>query len=137
MSGLDRRSFIKIGGAAAPGAMLLGPASAKPRPAPKPAAGVARTAGTARRKFVEYGWDVPGPVYLRDHIQAMEQQPLDGVAFNLNENPSLSGGTGATKLVNPLDPTPLTAADVKLDVLSAIGWQTFTDNFLEFFAWDR
>ncbi|WP_194927009.1 Ig-like domain-containing protein [Catenulispora pinisilvae] len=139
MSGLNRRAFIKIGGAAAPGAVLLGagraeaaaaPAKPGPRPAPEPLAGGAGTPGTARRKFVEYGWDVPGPVYLRDHIQAMEQMPLDGVAFNLYENPALSGGTGATKLVNPLDPTPLTAAGIQLDVLSAIGWQTFTDNFL-------
>jgi hypothetical protein len=31
------------------------------------------------KKVIEYGWDVPTPEYVRDHIRDMEKRPFDGL----------------------------------------------------------
>ncbi|MDH7603166.1 MAG: hypothetical protein QHI38_13590 [Armatimonadota bacterium] len=38
----------------------------------------------ARKKIIEYGWDVPDTSYLREHIREMEKIPFDGVVFKMN-----------------------------------------------------
>lgn len=37
----------------------------------------------ATKTLIEYGWDVPSPAYLRDHIGQMEERPFDGVIMRL------------------------------------------------------
>ena len=38
----------------------------------------AALAQPATKKLIEYGWDVPAPSYVADHIREMEQRPFDG-----------------------------------------------------------
>ncbi len=37
----------------------------------------------ATKKLIEYGWDVPTPAYVKEHIQEMEKRPFDGVIMRL------------------------------------------------------
>ena len=73
-----------------------------------------------KKKIIEFGWDIPSPAFVRDHIREMEARPFDGVVFR-------------TKDFNHIfDTRPWTANAFKpdMDALSAIKWGTFTDNFL-------
>ena len=36
------------------------------------------------KKLIEYGWDVPTPVQMRDELAAMEKRPFDGLIFRLS-----------------------------------------------------
>ena len=52
-------------------------------------AAFAASAGPAAKKFpaskklIEYGWDVPTPAFVREHIREMEKRPFDGVMMRL------------------------------------------------------
>src|SRR5690606_505441 len=76
----------------------------------------ARTTG---KKLIEYGWDVPNPEYVRDHIQDMGKRPFEGVIMRLPKR----GG-------NVFDVTNDADLQDQLKVLSDIKWDKFTDNFL-------
>jgi hypothetical protein len=77
------------------------------------------------KKLLEYGWDVPEPEYVRDHIREMEKRPFDGVVFKL------PGTGGQIFNVAAWDEAKLKP---QLDVLSSIKWGRFTDNFLILYA---
>jgi len=70
------------------------------------------TAVTSGKKIVEYGWDVPSPAYIADHIREMEKRPFDGVLFRLE-------ATG-----NVFEPTPLDEAPLAKDfaAINRIRW---------------
>lgn len=76
--------------------------------------------GTAGKKLIEYGWDVPTPDFVATHIRDMEKRPFDGLIFKLN-------GGGSV-----FDPKPWDAAKFAKDfnVLPTIQWKKFTDNFV-------
>jgi len=87
------------------GALLVGAAIAQTAPA---------------KKLVEYGWDVPFPDYVKEHVREMEERPFDGVIFKLRE------------LNQAFDTRRWDAArlEPQVETLRGIEWKRFTDNFL-------
>jgi hypothetical protein len=77
-----------------------------------------------RKKLIEYGWDVPYPDFVRQHVREMEQRPFDGIVFRLR------GGMNVF-LHKPYDPQKF-APDV--ENVRAAQWQKFTDNFVLMWA---
>lgn len=88
------------------------------------AASAAVGQGLPGKKLIEYGWDVPYPDYIRQHIREMEQRPFDGLIFRLKDNN------------HAFDTRPWAEADLRpqFDDLAAIEWGKFTDNFLMLYA---
>ena len=90
-------------------ALLVTPLVAAPAPVAAPG-----------KKLIEYGWDVPTPVQMREELSAMEKRPFDGIIFRL------SGGHNAfvTK--------PLEAAQFAEDegILRNLPFTRFSDNFV-------
>lgn len=140
---LGRRNLVKLGGGAVVAgsvatvtATAAGASRASATPGTATAARGSAGRGTMDRKLIEYGWDMPGPLFLRDHLADMQDKPFDGVVFNLHENRRLSDGRDdpangpLTTITNPFSLTPLTAADLQLDVLRSLQWGRFSDNFL-------
>jgi len=76
------------------------------------------------KKIVEYGWDVPYPDFVRDHIRQMEQRPFEGIIFRTR-------GFDHAFEVQPWSKEKL---QEQLDVLGQIQWVRFTDNFLILYA---
>lgn len=72
------------------------------------------------KKLIEYGWDVPTPAFIHEHIQDMTKRPFDGLVFRLEKGCQV------------LEPTATPEADLQpdLDHLAAIEWGPFTDNFI-------
>jgi hypothetical protein len=45
------------------------------------------------KKIIEYGWDVPYPGFIRDHIREMEKRPFEGILFRTEDfNHALTWG---------------------------------------------
>ncbi|MBN1342821.1 MAG: hypothetical protein JXQ73_09095 [Phycisphaerae bacterium] len=76
------------------------------------------------KKLIEYGWDVPFPGFLRQHVAQMQTKPFDGLVFKLE---------GGGKV---LTPTPWTDAQFADDYenLRQIQWGRLTDNFVIMWA---
>ena len=72
------------------------------------------------KKLIEYGWDAPAPNFYRQHLQAMEQQPFDGIILKLN----------AGKEVFKKKPYPNAAFTQDRRDLAATKSTRFTDNFV-------
>jgi hypothetical protein len=88
------------------------------------------TVGWAQRalpskRLIEYGWDVPEPSYVRQHIREMEQRPFDGLILRMPD------GFGKVFTVAKWDEAKFEAA---LNELRAIQWGSFTDNFIIMWA---
>jgi hypothetical protein len=79
--------------------------------------------GPPGKKLIEYGWDVPTPSFMRDHLAEMETRPFDGIIFKL------AGG------YNAFVKNPLTDAAMAEDreILSRLPFKRFKDNF--FLIW--
>ena len=84
------------------------------------ASDTAQTPRALDKKLVQYGWGIPKPDFIREHIRDMEKWPFDGVIFEL------SGGR------NVLTPTAWDEAKFAKDFenCKAIEWKKFTDNFV-------
>ena len=91
-----------------------GASETEPEPSPDPTPKL-------EKKLIEYGWDVPTAEYVRDNIEMMEERPFDGLAFRIGERDYVSSA---------FDREPWAEADMQLDVLEDIAWDSFTDNFL-------
>ena len=76
------------------------------------------------KKIVEYGWDVPYPDFVADHIREMEKRPFDGIIFR----------TKGFDHVFDVRPWKRSELQPQLDTLAKIKWQKFTDNFLTLYA---
>ncbi|MBN2311179.1 MAG: carbohydrate-binding family 9-like protein [Candidatus Hydrogenedentes bacterium] len=76
------------------------------------------------KKLIEYGWDVPSPDYVREHIREMERRPFDGLIFKLH---------GGGKVLTPTPWDPAQFAQDYEDV-QQIAWDRFTDNFVIMWA---
>lgn len=87
------------------------------------ACAVAQQAPT-EKKLIEYGWDVPKPAYVREHIGEMEKRPFDGLILRM--------AVGGRVFVPTKWAEESYAAD--LDHLANTEWQRFTDNFLVMYA---
>jgi hypothetical protein len=79
---------------------------------------------TPLKKLIEYGWDTPTPEFVREHIREMEMKPFDGIMFRTQ---GLDHAFD-TKLWDEK------ALNKQTEVLKAIRWGKFTDNFLVLFA---
>ena len=79
---------------------------------------------TSGKKIIEYGWDVPSPAYIAEHIHDMEKRPFDGILFRLK----VKG--------NVFEPAPLDEAEFAkdLEAIDRIRWEKFTDNFVMMYA---
>lgn len=84
-------------------------------------------AAVTGKKLIEYGWDVPTPEYLRDHIGEMEKRPFEGVIFRLPE------GGGKVFDIGNWEKNKSSLQD-QLKIASSIKWNKFTDNFLGMYA---
>ncbi len=76
------------------------------------------------KKIVEYGWDVPYPEFVRDHIKEMEKRPFEGIIFRTKDFNHVFD-------VRPWEKQKL---QPQLDALGEIRWGKFTDNFLTLYA---
>ena len=74
----------------------------------------------ARKKLIEYGWDVPTAAFVREHIREMERRPFDGLIFQVPD-------AGRVFIVQKWDEAKFAAA---LEDLRNIQWGKFTDNFI-------
>jgi|GEM_PF-7038186 len=79
------------------------------------------------KKLIEYGWDVPTPQYVRDHIGEMEKRPFEGIMFRL------PNGGGKVFDINNWEKNKAKLKD-QIAIASAIKWHRFTDNFLSMYA---
>jgi len=81
-------------------------------------------AGPPPKRLLEYGWDVPQPDFVAEHIREMEQRPFDGLLMRVG------------RLGQVFDPVPRTREEfaAQFDALGRIEWQRFTDNFLMMYA---
>ena len=79
-------------------------------------------AGPPEKKLLEYGWDVPRPSFVADHIREMEQRPFDGLLMRVPEI-----GQVFVPVRHEIPPAEEAA-------LERIEWGTFTDNFLMMYA---
>ena len=82
-------------------------------------------AAPSGKKLIEYGWDVPNPEFVRDHIRDMEKRPFDGLIMRT--------ATGGGQVFDP-KPFDEAAMAKEADILANIQWQKFTDNFLMMFS---
>lgn len=80
----------------------------------------------ATKKLIEYGWDVPTPAYVKEHIQEMEKRPFDGVIMRL-----AGKGRGNIFMGGRWDPKDF---ERDQEALAAIRWDKFKHNFLMMYA---
>lgn len=76
------------------------------------------------KKLLEYGWDVPTPVYVAENIREMEKRPFDGILMRI---PSI----GRVFHNQKYDEATI---QNELDACRAIEWGIFTDNFIIVYA---
>lgn len=80
-----------------------------------------------RGKIIEMGWGTPSPIYIRDHIQEMQQIPLDGIVIGFadNENRTIFGNSlWGTQMVNIEDYSQ------SIEAIKSTQFGRFTENFL-------
>jgi hypothetical protein len=87
-------------------------------------------AGTVDKKLIEYGWDAPDTLYIREHVREMEKIPFDGVVIRINPR-GVPGNWGngwkvfSKKRFEPKD------YDFAIADLKATKFKQFTDNFIQ------
>ena len=102
-----------------------------------PLSATAQSSPPSDRKIIEFGWDEPDTLYLREHSALMEQLPFDGCVFHIKyNNPDgsrLAGKSGAF-LQEAWGNRSFTAPEVSraLEDLKATQFKKFTDNFARF-----
>lgn len=121
-----RRRFLTYSGLA--GGVLLAGGGLLARqltrlPTPSSANGSLSTlASVTGKKLIETGWDIPTASFVRDNIKTMEQRPFDGISLTFDHGVPLG-----------FEARAWTQEEIQLDVLQAIQWERFTDNF--FLVW--
>lgn len=76
------------------------------------------------KKLIEYGWDVPTPTFVAEHIADMEQRPFDGLILRV---PNIGQIFEARKWDR-------TEVEGEFEALARIAWSSFTDNFIVMYA---
>ena len=85
-----------------------------------------------RKKLIEFGWDEPGPAFMRQHVAQMEATPFDGCVFHvdaIDEKGTAIPFTWQCWSKRAFKPSELQQS---LDDLKATPFHRFTDNFLRF-----
>jgi hypothetical protein len=92
------------------------------------------TTFAADKKLIEFGWDIPTPAFLREHVKQMEQRPFDGCVFEMPYSTAMEAkGVRTGKLssaawgAHRFEVADFAAARADLE---AITFTRFTDNFL-------
>ena len=73
-----------------------------------------------RKKLIEFGWDMPSPEQLRDHLAQYESLPFDGIAVRLTVG----------KEIFTKKPYPDAEFDSARAILADLKFTNLTDNFL-------
>jgi len=82
---------------------------------------------TTHKKIIEFGWDIPSPAYLRDHLTEMEKRPFQGVAIRIPED----AGGGNVFDVRRWDGGTAAAREREMAILASLPHSDrLTDNFL-------
>lgn len=76
------------------------------------------------KKLIEYGWDVPKPSFVAEHIREMEERPFEGLIMRV---PSI----GVIFRNEKWDEAEFAA---EFEALEKIEWEKFTDNFIVMYA---
>ena len=76
------------------------------------------------KKLIEYGWDVPTPVFVKENIEQMEKRPFDGLVIKLKEGKQVF-------LHQPYDSKKF---NQDLQSLKSTNFTKFTDNFVLMWA---
>ena len=89
----------------------------------------------AKKKLIEYGWDVPDTAFMRAHIEEMEKVPFDGVVFKMyppagSKNMREFGWRVFSKERFDFKDMEQSLADIK-----ATKFKRFTDNFVQLVAY--
>lgn len=84
------------------------------------------------KKIIEWGWDTPDPIYVRDHVREMEQRPFDGIVMQ-----GLKAKRGGQEV--PFDSACFGKERFELEefsdtiqALKETKFERFTDNFIRF-----
>ncbi len=90
-----------------------------------------QVAGTTK-KLIEFGWDEPGPTFMRDHCQEMDKTPFDGTVFHLDY--VSEDGTTGNFTWECWGRRTFTAAELQpsLDALQAAHFTKLKHNFVRF-----
>ncbi len=88
--------------------------------------------GEPSKKLIEFGWDEPGPAFLRTHISEMQQTPFDGCVFHVDYKKA-DGAAGSFTWQSWATQT-FTEADLKdaFADLKSVRFGQFKYNFLPF-----
>src|SRR5689334_8371251 len=86
----------------------------------------------ARKKLIEFGWDEPGPAFMRDHIAEMEKTPFDGCVFHVDYAKPANGTGSFTWEAWGSRSFEMVELQKALDDLKATPFHRFTNNFLRF-----
>src|SRR5882762_551505 len=86
----------------------------------------------ASKKLIEFGWDEPDTVFMRQHIAEMEKTPFDGCVFHIDY--MKPNGRGGSFMWECWDTRSFTAEELNasLEDLKATKFTRFTHNFLRF-----
>ena len=87
-------------------------------------------ASTKDKKLIEYGWDAPDTLYMREHVREMEKVPFDGVVIRVNR-PGTAGNWGIGWEVFSKKRFELKDYDYAIRDLKATKFKRFTDNFIQ------
>jgi len=86
---------------------------------------------TPHKKIIEFGWDIPSPAYLRDHLPEMEKRPFQGVAIRLPED----AGGGNVFDLRKWDRSTAAAREREMGILASLPRSDrLTDNFLTLYG---
>src|SRR5215471_17347359 len=90
------------------------------------------TRSTIPKKLIEFGWDEPDTLFMRQHIAEMEQSPFDGTVFHITyEKKDGSRGRFMNECWSDRQFTP-DELKRSADELKATKFTRFTQNFLRF-----
>ena len=83
-----------------------------------------------KKKIIEWGWDTPGPIYVRDHIREMEQKPFDGIIMQGLKVKKDGQEREFYDAFFGKERSELEEFSEVIQVLKDIKFQRFTDNFI-------
>lgn len=86
--------------------------------------GCVAAAQPLEKKLIEYGWDVPKPSFVAEHIREMEERPFEGLIMRV---PNI----GVIFRNEKWDEAEVAE---EFAALESIEWDKFTDNFIVMYA---
>ena len=102
-------------------------------------------------KVIRFGWDMPDPLFVSQHVRQMEATGLDGVVIDFTRRAADSAGGEKDEPMRGrwVSSSPVKIEEIQhnIDALKATRFRRFTDNFLcmyansgagpeQFFIWD-